>query len=174
MERGYADYKKRNEMSNIDKTYLTLLMDIAIKKEDLLNQMILETIKQAGCFQTEEFQEDQFDEIYYKKLDMIKQIEELDEGFQSVYDRVKEEMKDNKYAYETEIKSLQAKIRSITEKGIRLQTLENENKLKFETNLSSKRQRIKDYKVSKKTAATYYKNMMKQFNNESYFYNKSK
>lgn len=161
-------------MSNLNKTYITLLSDIAVKKENLLNELILETVKQSGCFQKDEFEEETFDEIYQKKLEMLKQIEELDDGFHSLFERVKAEMKENKYTYEAEIKELQSKIRSITEKGLRLQTLEKENRVKFEAALMGKRQKIKDYKVSKKTAATYYKNMMKQFSNDSYFYNKSK
>lgn len=161
-------------MSNINKTYLSLISDSVAKKETLLSELILETMKQAGCFKDDDFDDAKYDEIYEKKMNMIHEIETLDEGFHSLYDRIKEELKENKYAYENEIKELQEKIKSVTDKGLRLQKLENDNRQKFEVMLSRQRSRVKEYKVSKKTAATYYKNMMKQFTNESVFYNKSK
>lgn len=160
-------------MSNSYKTYLTLLTDIAIKKDNILSQLILDTIKQANCFSENDFLEEKYDEINEAKMAMLQEIESLDEGFGKLYEHVKEELKENKYAYEEEIKVLQDKIRKITEKGLRLQKLENDNRKKFEIMLATQRKRVKDYKVSKKTAATYYKNMMKQFSNESAFYNRS-
>lgn len=160
-------------MSNKNQTYLTLLTDIVTKKENLLGQLILDTIKQSNCIGESDFQEEKYDEIYQAKLTMIKEIESLDEGFGNVYEHIRDELKENKYAYETEIRLLQDGIRKITEKGLRLQKLENDNRKRFENMLVIQRKKVKDYKVSKKTAATYYKNMMKQFEGDSAFYNRS-
>lgn len=160
-------------MSNKNRTYLTLLTDIVTKKDNLLGQLILDTMKQANCFSESDFQEEKYDEINQAKLLMLKEIESLDEGFGNVYEHIRNDLKENKYVYETEIKRLQDRIRKITEKGMRLQKLENDNRKRFDTILATQRTKVKDYKVSKKTAATYYKNMMKQFEGDSAFSNRS-
>ena len=172
MERSYVNFEKGHKMSNEIKTYMSLLLDTVSKKEDLLNQLILETIKQSNCFQENEMKEEKYDEIYHHKMELIKEVETLDEGFQTLYERIKDEMKVNRYEYEQEIKELQNKIRSVTDKVIRLQKLESDNKLKFQVFLNGQRKKIKDYTVSKRTSATYYKNMMQQFPKDSAFMNK--
>lgn len=154
-------------MSKNSKVYLSLLADVLEKKENLLGQLILETIKQSHCFQVEALLEEQYDEICQKKTGLISELEKLDEGFESLYQRVKVEIKENRYEYEQEIKGFQQKIRSITDKSIQLQKLESENKVKYELFHQSQRKKIKDIKVSKKTAATQYKNMMQQFSKDS-------
>lgn len=154
-------------MNKNSKMYLSLLVDVIEKKEDILSQLILETINQSNCFQNEELLEEQYDGFYQKKIELIQEVEKLDEVFETLYQRVKEEIKENQYEYEQEIKGLQKKIRSITDKSIQLQKLESENKVKYELFLQSQRKMKKDIKVSKKTAATHYKNMMQQFSKDS-------
>lgn len=161
-------------MSQINKTYLSLLIDVVNKKENLLDQLILDTIKQSYCFSDTDFNDEKYDEIYQKKEALIKEIETLDEGFESLYQRVREEMSTNRYEYEQEIKKLQSKIRTITDRIVRLQKLEADNKVKFDVFLRNKRKQIKDYSVNKRTAAAYYKNMMSQYTNESYLYDRTK
>jgi len=161
-------------MSNTNKTYLTLLTDTIQKKEKLLEELILDTIKQSSCFKGEDFDEEAFDSLYEEKMAALRQIEVLDEGFLSLYERMKDELKFERYTYETEIKHLQERIKKITEKGIKLQQLENDNKLKFERMIQLKRSKIKEYNVSKKSAAAYYNNMMKQFSGDSVFYTQKK
>lgn len=159
-------------MSDTSKTYLTLLTDIVEKKEKLLGQLILDSMKQETCFQNGEFNEPLYDEIYQQKMSCIQEIESLDEGFCNIYERVKEGITNHKYAYEEEIKGLQMRIRKITEMGLRLNQLENENRQRFEAMLATQKKRVKDYKVSKQTAAAYYKSMMKLGSNEPVFYNR--
>ena len=161
-------------MSNTNKTYLTLLSDTVQKKERLLEELILDTIKQAACFQNGEFDEDTFNQLYDKKMEALKEIESLDDGFVSLFERVRDDIKTNRQEYETEIKDLQERIKRITEKGLKLQRSENDNKLKFDHMLQQKHSKIKEYNISKKSAAAYYNNMMKQFSGDSVFYTQKK
>ena len=161
-------------MENQNKTYIELLIDITTKKEKILSEMILKTIKQSSCLKQDEFDEDLFDSIYKEKEQMIKEIQRLDDGFHQIYGRISEELKKQQVTYEKELKRLQGLIRSVADKGIQVQRLETENRVLCEERFSSERRKVKDMKISKKTASMYYKNMMGLTNQQSFFYDKSK
>ncbi len=58
----------------------------------------------------------------------------------------------------------------ITSLGVEIENLEHKNKEKFKNFIVSKRNGIKDFKVSNKTAVSYYKNMSNQHREwQSYF-----
>lgn len=174
MERSNESYEKRYEMSNIDKVYMSLLIDAVTKKEQLLEQLILETIKQNNCMKDDDFLEDKYYEIYDLKSKLIAEIEKIDDGFESIYQKVREEMQGNQYEYEQEIKKIQVRIREIMDRTVKLQKLEQDNKFKFDAFIKRKSNQVKTYSANKKSAATYYKNMMKQFKGESVFYDRTK
>lgn len=160
-------------MSNTYKTYFTLLEDIVGKKEILLSQMILDTLKQQSCFTAESFNEALFEEMYEHKMKLLQEIDKLDDGFLKMYEHVKLEMQQNRSAYEEQIKSLQGRIRKITEEGVRLKQLETENRRRFDGMLVTQKKRVKEYKVSKRSASAYYKSMMKLNTNDAVFYNRT-
>lgn len=161
-------------MSNTNKTYLNVLSDTVLKKENLIETLLLDTIKQAGCFQQGEFDEETFYKLYEEKVELLKQIELLDDGFLSLFERIRDEIISNRQEYAEEIQNLQQCIKRITEKGFQLQRLEKDNKLKFDRMIQEQRSKIKEYNISKKSAAAYYNNMMKQFSGESVFYTQKK
>ena len=61
-------------------------------------------------------------------------------------------------------------IRTITDIGVEIENLEYKNREKFKKYILLKRNNIKDFKVSNKTAVSYYKNMSNQHREwQSYF-----
>ena len=92
-------------------------------------------------------------------LDKIDELEKLDEGFQSVFDRIKEELSDNKQMYSDEIETMKTLIKAVTELGAKIEVQEARNKVKVEAMFRRERQEHKEAKRSASMAKSYYQNM---------------
>lgn len=151
-------------MENI-RIYITILYDSLEKKLDVLKK-ILSLTKEQNLILSEKdiesFDVDGFDSVVEKKEKLIAQIQELDRGFDSVYGKIGNVLKVNKEEYKQEILRIQNLIRSITDTGVELESLEQQNKTKFNTFIRNKRHAINDFKQSNRVAASYYQNMSNQ------------
>lgn len=153
--------------------YVQLLVDTLEKKKKTLALLMSVTEQQEEIMSSEHFEEDLFDQTISVKEEYIQTLNMLDEGFEKVYDGVKDELSSNKLQYEPQIRSLQALITELTDLTVKLQALEKRNKSKLEAVLSKKRREIKDTRLSNKTVANYYKNIAQQTDiQSSVFYDK--
>ena len=66
------------------------------------------------------------------------------------------------FFHKSEILKMQNLIRSITDTGVQLESLEQQNKTKFNTFIRNKRHAINDFKQSNRVATSYYQNMSNQ------------
>ena len=155
-------------------TYIRMMLDVLNKKEVHLKKLLEFTVEQESLLKAEEFDEAEFTKLIEKKDGIIRKIEEFDSGFQSIYNRVEEEMKDNKQDYKEQIQEMQGLITRITDLGVKLTALEAKNKTALEPKLREKRQGIRQFKVSKQTADKYYKNMIGMQTGASYFMDQKK
>ena len=155
-------------------TYIRMMLDILNKKEVHLTSLLELTTVQEQLLKREEFDEDAFNDIIEKKRAHLRRIEDTDNGFQSIYNRVAEEMKNNKEEYKEQILEMQGLITRVTDLGVKLSALEEKNKNALEANLQGKRQSIRQFKVSKQTADKYYKNMIGMQTGASYFMDQKK
>lgn len=155
-------------------TYIRMMLDILGKKENHLASLLELTTAQEQLLKGEEFIEEEFTELIAKKRGHLLIIEEADNGFQAIYNRVAEEMKNNKDEYKDQIIEMQSLITRVTDLGVKLSALEEKNKAALEANLQGKRQNIRQFKVSKQTADKYYKNMIGMQTGASYFMDQKK
>lgn len=155
-------------------TYIRMLLDVLSKKEVHLTKLLELTTEQEALLKEEELKEAEFAILVEKKSGNLRKIEELDSGFQSIYNRVAEEMQENKEAYKEQILELQGLITRVTDLAVRLSALETKNKAALEMKLQGKKQNIRQFKVSKQTASTYYKNMVGMQAGASYFMDQKK
>ncbi|MCT4596781.1 MAG: flagellar protein FlgN [Vallitalea sp.] len=160
-------------MSNIN-TYLNILLDSLDSKESILNNMYVVTKKQEELIKNSELDLEEFDDIIEEKQKYIDQIEFLDSGFQTTFNRIEKELEGKVVLYKEEIKQLKDKITTVSNIGINIQILEEKNKIKIEEHFASKRRQVKTFKKSKTTAANYYKNMSNSFKEQSFFLDKKK
>ena len=156
------------------RSYIIILKDTLEKKVSILNQLLEITLRQEKYISENLDSVDEFEETYTAKGTLIEQLNKLDEGFELIYENVKEELSVNQIQYREEILYLQDLIRQITERSTELQAIEMRNKNKIEAYFSKRKKEIKGYKVNSKTASSYYKNMADQHDGESYFYDKKK
>ena len=89
------------------------------------------------------------------------EILKLDEGFESLFNRVKENLANNEDAYKDIIGEIQALVKSVTEKGAKLEATEYRNKAAIEAAFANTRKEIRQSKLGQKAAADYYNKMNK-------------
>ena len=155
-----------------NRTYINILTDTLRRKAELLDRLILLTEEQEGIISSEAQDMESLENTFSEKEAGISQLNQLDEGFEKVYHHVKEAFEVNKEQYKDQIRMLQELIRSVTEKGARLQAMELRNRSKFQMFFAGKKKEIKNFKVSSRTANNYYQNAMNQQPGESYFLDK--
>ena len=155
-------------------TYIDILIGTLNRKNHILEEIIKLTMLQERYLNEPDMDMDFFDDTLEKKAELIRGLDELDDGFEAIYKRVSEELKTKKENYKDKILKLQELIKEVTDKGIRLEALEQQNKRKIETYFSSKKQEIKEFKKSNESVANYYKSMADNPQGESLFLDQKK
>lgn len=141
--------------------YLSMLKDSLLKKEKILIDLLSKSDEQGELVKKDDVDWERFGELVDEKGRLIEELSKLDDGFGLLYERIKEELKNNKDKYASEIRELQVLIKSVTEKSTDLQAKEARNKSAIETAFSKTRNEIKQSKMSQKAAMSYYNKMNK-------------
>ena len=141
--------------------YLNVLKDSLTKKERILSELIEKSEKQADIIKAEEIDWDKFTRIVDEKGELIDEIMKLDDGFETLYARIKEGLEESKEKHKDNIATIQSLVKSVTEKSADLQAIEYRNKTIIEAAFSSTRKEIKQSKLGQKAAADYYNRMNK-------------
>ena len=156
-------------MDNIN-TYISVLHGSLRKKLELIKEILELTKEQNKILSKEDIDADYFERIVDEKDRKINEVLTIDKGFQSLFDKISVYIKANPQTYRQQILEMQNFIRTITDIGVEIENLEYKNREKFKKYILLKRNNIKDFKVSNKTAVSYYKNMSKQHREwQSYF-----
>lgn len=155
------------------RVYLKVLIEALEKKREVLDRLKVQTLRQHTLLKSETFDEKGFDDAMSKKDSLLRELAKLDDGFDNVFAHVSGMLSESRYEYREEILRLQELIGQITQVGVELRSLEEQNRSCLQLVLSTGRKKIKDFKVSSKTAAAYYRNMSNQHQAEdSYFVDK--
>lgn len=149
--------------------YLRMMTDVLAKKEFHLKELLTLTKAQETLLKAETLDDEAFSKLMDQKDVHIKKILEFDSGFQAIYNRIEQELKDNTADHKEHVKELKHLIASVTELGIALKAMEQKNKNSLEAHFMEQRKGIKQFKVSKQTADRYYKNMVGMQSGASYF-----
>ena len=112
--------------------YLSVLEDSLKKKLQILDELATYTMEQQELLKAEELDYDAFDQLVEKKDPLVQMIMELDQGFETVYDRIKEQLIGHKERYVAQIRTLQDLISELTDKSVKLQAMEQRNKTAVE------------------------------------------
>lgn len=139
--------------------YLTILQESLKKKIDVLDEIIRISKTQAEILSKEPVAYEEFDRCVDDKDVCIEQIDSLDKGFESLYQKVKQELADNRPKYGAWIKGCQKLITEVTEKSVEIQALEARNKQTIEEIMRKERRGFRQGKRSVEVARSYYRNM---------------
>ena len=156
------------------KNYITILVDSLNKKIKLLEYILVENKRQQLSVSSEKMDEELFFFFFSKKEDYINQINEIDQGFETVYHHVQEELSVNAGQYKDEISELKELISVITQKSMEVQLSEKRNEQLITKKFSDIRKDIHKSKNVSKVATDYYKAMSKTGVVEPQFLDKKK
>lgn len=139
--------------------YLNILLESLRKKSDVLDEIIRISKRQGEALTCEPLSFEEFDKCVDDKDICIEQLNQLDEGFESLYQRVKQELENNKSQHSVWIQECQGLIAQITEKSVEIQALEARNKQSVEAAFKKERKGYNKGKRSVEVAKNYYQNM---------------
>ncbi|WP_318708957.1 flagellar protein FliT [Candidatus Acetatifactor stercoripullorum] len=140
-------------------TQLDILSETLDKK-----LLVLKRIQEYNKVQEQSFQNGQaklqdFDEAVEEKGRLIEELNRLDEGFELLYERLSQELKDNRQKYARQIKALQQKVAQVTDLSVVIQSQEQRNKKLVEDFFAGQKAQIGKNRKTSKAAYGYYKSM---------------
>jgi len=154
--------------------YLSILEESLQKKLLILTRIKEFNNKQQQVFQSDQPNVEEFDDYVDKKGALIEALSKLDEGFETLYDNIAEELKEKREEYASQIHILQQLITQLTEMSMSIQAQEERNRKLVEEYFANERSNIRAGRVSSKIAYDYYKNVNKINNVPPQFMDKKK
>ncbi len=155
-------------------TYLDMLQDSLKKKLDILNKIIAYQREEMDMLKEESMDMEVFDKSIDKKVALAEGIDKLDDGFEQVYDRIREEMIGHKEKYAVQIRAMQDMIGEVTEKNASIQAEESRIKLAVDNYVRRESAALRQKRDNGKAARSYYNNMKKLNYVDSQFMDKKK
>ena len=143
----------------MNKQYVTALEESLEKKIRVLDEIYRISQLQAEILDKKPMDFERFDAYVDDKDICIEKLNKLDEGFEILYERVGQELKENRAAYEKQIVHMQQMITEITDKSVAIQTLEERNRKAVAEVFSNERKELGQGKRSLNVAMNYYRNM---------------
>ena len=154
--------------------YLQVMEESLYKKKDVLSRMEELCNRQEELLRMEPVSEDEFAASIEEKGNLIEELEQLDEGFETLYSRIKEQLSGGKEKYKAQIAVLQQLITEVTEKSVAVQAKEARNKRLAETFFINRRKEIQLNRRSSSAAMDYYRSMSQSKIVEPQFMDKKK
>ncbi|MCL2719684.1 MAG: hypothetical protein FWE14_13010 [Lachnospiraceae bacterium] len=141
---------------------LQILTDGLAKKKGILSQIEAENINQENTLKTEPVSFDDFEAIVDRKTVLIDELNKLDQGFESVYDRIKDSLLANKVRFKAEIEGFKILISEITELSVSIQAQEARNKTLVEKFFKKSREDIQAERIRAKSSYDFMNRMANQ------------
>ena len=142
-------------------SYLNILQDSLIKKIELLEQIEKKSLEQSEMIKGTNVDLELVDGNMDEKARLIEEIVKLDNGFESIYEKVREQLLVNKEQYKVQIHNLQGLISKITEKSTAIQAIEARNKAQMDIVFATQKKEVQNRRNAMSVARDYYQNMNK-------------
>lgn len=150
-------------------SYLEMMVRSLDRKIEILNRIEQENRKQRDLLdfpvqekEAEEFfEEEAFQRTVEEKGRLIEELLKLNEGFDLLFAKVQKELSGQWDDYRSQVRTMQEKIRMVTELSSRIQVQEQRNKALVDRYFSEERTKIKIGKRSTASAMKYYQTMNK-------------
>lgn len=154
-------------------SYLDLMIDSLNKKVHILEKIEEVNIRQKQIVSDTKFDMEELDATVSDKGRYIEEINKLDDGFETLYERVQEELQNHKTQYTEQISTMQELIRRIVELSISIEADEKRIKAEVDKQFSKVKQAVKETRKNSRAVSNYYKNMTK-LDSEPQFMDKKK
>ena len=154
--------------------YVLILRESLEKKVEILQHIQAENQKQKQVLSDNNSDVDGFEATLDYKASLVEQVLQLDDGFDSLFQRVEPEIQANKESYKDEIHKMQELIRQITDLSTAIQAQERENEKLAKARFTYVRKQVQKVRKSQRAVNSYYQNMLKDGAVEPQFMDKSK
>ena len=148
--------------TNYNANYIDIMVESLQKKEKILEKLIEKCDAQAEVIADNDYGSinwDKFNVLITEKEILIDRLNEIDDGFEALYDRVGDEIKQNKERYASQIKAIQELIKAVTDKGVTIKAKEERNRANLERVLLPIKKELKTSKRSMSVINKYYNTM---------------
>lgn len=154
------------------KGYVQILVTTLEKQQQVLQQILAITENQREIANMEPFDEVAFDNTLNQKEMLISRLNELDDGFASVFGRVRQEITTNKELYGKELQRIQTLIRECTDIGNELRVLEQRNYDRLTQCFAGKQREYGVRQAVADVASKYHRTMYNLTGDSSRYFNK--
>jgi hypothetical protein len=158
----------------MSENYLKVLIESQNKKLRLLEEAEQLDKEILLLIREEQADMDAIDANMTAKGDLIEKLDELDDGFESIYEKIRTDLQEHKELYKNEIRILQNQISQITEKTVKIRALEERSRREIEAFFENRKKKIRAEKSSVKIANAYAVNMRRINKVDSFFVDKKK
>lgn len=146
----------------MNENYIEIMLQSLRKKLKVLDWIIELNKQQKILLDDPNLPPETFERNLADKESAINSLNELDEGFEELYARVRDALQTDRSLYAEQIREMQQLIKVITEKSTLIQTQEIRNKEKLVQKFSKIRKKVKGVRNSQRVVQQYYQSMMKQ------------
>lgn len=136
--------------------YLQIMTESLEKKLEVLDKVYELNKRQLASSSKRPFDTEVYDAIMDEKGELIDELNRLDDGFTSTYELVREEVQRNPDKYREKVQVMQELVREAVARGVSIEAQEQRNKASMEAALTSKRQEIRERRVTASAATKYY------------------
>lgn len=140
--------------------YIHIMAESLEKKRDVLGRILELNRQQDFLLQDPNLSPEEFEQNMQFKSSMVDQLNLLDNGFEELYERVRDLLNTNREQYAKEIVQMQELIKDITAKTTQIQAQEVRNRDKAAKKFSDVREQVRGVRNSQKVVKQYYDNMM--------------
>lgn len=144
-----------------EKDYIAVLKQSLAKKVEILDTICALNVEQKRMLEDPELMPEELEENFRAKGELVDQLVALDDGFEQVYDRVKQALTLHKEQYASDILQMQKDISRITERSADIRAQEQRNKSLMEQKFATVKKQVREVKNSQQAVNSYYRNMMK-------------
>ncbi len=124
-------------------SYVNILIESLKEKNDVLDEIAAADAIQAELFKAEEPDLDAIRKSQDRIGELAEKLDKLNEGFESVYERVRGELKNNKELYRDEIITMQELISTITGKSVKIEAEQSRNRANAERFFKDRKDSLK-------------------------------
>lgn len=157
-----------------EKMYIRILTDTLRKEEQLLTELLELTREQSEIADSPVFDQMMLEDTMTRKDDLIGRLNELDEGFVSVYERVRRQVLEHGTEYKDALRRLQELVKQCTDLSVEIKVQEERNRSKFATRFAEKHREYGSQRTAVSVATRYNQTMRGGQMADSYFFNKKK
>lgn len=150
------------------------LLDNIREKQEIVEKLASAIKIQHVCFQDNTLDEERFERIDKKKDQYLARMNQLMEQTESIEPAAKKQLEQLIQNQDPRAEEIHKESRKLQEQIQQLEAEEEKLKEEFQKYLGNERKKIKDKRFQRATAAKYYKNMTKQTDMMSYFYDRKK